>query len=175
MNRQEKEQAIQSLRDDFKNSQASFVVEYQGMTVAQVLALRRKLRAQGGTLKVAKTSLMRRVATENTNIEGLSSYLKNQVALVFAQQESPAVAKVLCDFAKEHKQLSVVAGYVDSVVMSSGAISILASLPSKEILFAQLCGTLKAPSMNLVNVLNMLIVRLLCVLKEIEKTKVVAE
>lgn len=175
MNRQEKEQAIQSLRDDFKNSQASFVVECQGMKVAQVLALRRQLRTQGGTLKVAKTSLMRRVATENTQIQGLSPYLKNQIALVFAQQESPAVAKVLCDFAKEHKQLSVVAGYVDSVVITSDAVSILASLPSKEILFAQLCGTLQAPTVNLVNILNMLILRLLLVLKEIEKTKVVVE
>ena len=175
MNRQEKEQAVQALKDDFKNSQASFVVEYQGMTVAQVLALRRQLRTQGGTFKVAKTSLMRRVASENAHIEGLSSYLKNQVGLVFAQQESPGVAKVLCDFAKDHKQLSVIAGYVDSVVINSDAVSILASLPSKDILFAQLCGTLKAPTTKLVHVLNMLILRLLFVLKEIEKTKLVAE
>ena len=175
MNRQEKEQAVQLLKNDFQNNPTSFVVGYQGMTVAQVLNLRRQLRSKGGTFKVAKTSLMRRVASEFSDIEGLSPYLKNQVALVFAGQESPAVAKVLCDFAKENKQLHVLAGYVDSVVLSSDAVVMLSSLPSKEILFAQVCGTLQAPIVGLVSVLNMLILRLLFVLKEIEKSKLVAE
>ena len=65
MNRQEKEQVIKSLREDFTSSQAAFVVGYKGLTVQDLSGLRTQLRNQGGSLKVAKVNLMK-LAIDNT-------------------------------------------------------------------------------------------------------------
>lgn len=171
MNRQQKEHVVEVLKHDFENSQASFLVGYKGLNVAQVLRLRKALRQQGGSFKVAKVTLMKRVAQDVPSVEQLIPFFKDQVGLVFAQQESPAIAKILHDFAKENQQLTILAGCMDSVVLSKDAVKILAYLPSKEVLLAQVCGTLKSPIAGLVHVLNMLILRLAFVLKKIEEKK----
>lgn len=171
MNRQEKEHIIQSLKQNFEHSQASFLVGYKGLDVAQVMQLRKKLHQQGSSFKVAKVTLMRRVASDMPSIEKLMPFFKDQVALVFAPKESPAVAKLLYDFSKENQQLMVLAGCMDSVLLNKESVKILASLPTKEVLLAQVCGAIKSPIAGLVQVLNMLIVRLLFVLKKIEEKK----
>ncbi len=171
MNRQQKEHVIEALKQNFETSQASFLVGYKGLDVAQVLKLRKQLRDQGASLKVAKVTLMKRVAHDIPSIEKLIPFFKDQIALVFAQQESPAIAKILHDFAQENKQLSILAGCMDSMILSGDTVKILASLPSKEVLLAQVCGTLKSPITGLVHILNMLILRLVLVLKQIEEKK----
>lgn len=171
MNRQQKENVVETLKHDFENSQASFLVGYKGLNVAQVLKLRKQLRQQGGSFKVAKVTLMKRVVKDMPAIEKLTPFFKDQVALVFAHHESPAIAKLLYDFAKENHQLTVLAGCMDSMLLSKETVKILASLPSKEVLLAQVCGTLKSPITGLVYVLNMLILRLMFVLKKIEEKK----
>lgn len=171
MNRRQKEDVIETLKHDFEKSQASFLVGYKGMNVAQVLKLRKELRKQGGSFKVAKVTLMKRVASDVPSVGKLMPYLKDQVALVFAQHESPAIAKILFDFSRENQQLVIMAGCMDSVILSKDSVKILASLPSKEVLLAQVCGTLKSPISGIVIVLNMLILRLLFVLKKIEEKK----
>jgi large subunit ribosomal protein L10 len=171
MNRKEKEQVIDYLRDAFGKSQASFLVNYKGLNVAQVSELRSKLREKSGTFKIAKVTLVKRVADELPAIEGIKPFLQEQVGLIFAAEESPAIAKILNDFALENKQMSILAGCMESSILSPESIKLLANLPSREVLLAQVAGTLKAPIGKLTNVLNMLILRLVLVLKEIEKKK----
>src|SRR5580698_3870453 len=105
MNRQEKEQVIKSLKNEFAESQASFLVGYKGLTVAQVQALRRKLRSQGGEFKVVKARLMKRAAEGVVGAQELEPYFKNQVALVFVNKEVAPIAKTLVDFSKENTAL----------------------------------------------------------------------
>lgn len=171
MNRQDKEQVVQFLKESFQDSQASFLVGCKGMTVAQVGKLRRELREKGGSFKVAKLTLVRKATQNMPDIKQLDSYLKDQVALVFAEGEAPAVAKVLKEFEKNNKELSIIAGCMDNVVIGRDSVLILASLPSREVLLAKLCGTMKAPIAGFTNVLNMLLLRLLFVLKKIEEQK----
>lgn len=173
MNRHEKEKAIEQLKVDFANSQASIVVDYKGLTVSQISKLRKKLRDNGASLKVAKLTLIKRALAENLAIAGLSSHLKEQLAIVFIGNESPAVAKTLLDFSKEHEKLNVIVGSLQANILTKSEIVELAKLPSKEVLLARLLGTLQAPVTGLVCVLNMLILRLLLALKEIEKKKAV--
>lgn len=171
MNRQQKEHVVEALKHDFENSQASFLVGYKGLTVAQVLRLRKELRQQGGSFKVAKVTLMKRVAHDIPAVEQLTPFFKDQVALVFAHQESPAIAKLLYNFAKDNEKLKVVAGCVDATLLSAESVRVLASLPSKDVLRAQVCGALKSPMFGMVYVLNMLLLRLVLVLKKIEEKK----
>ena len=171
MNRHDKEQVIEALRSDFAASQAAFLVGYKGMSVAQLTALRKKLRDKGGSFKVAKVTLIKRVIHDAPTIEGLMPYLKDQIGIVFVDNDAPAVAKVLQDFAKDNQQLQVVAGRLESAILGKESVDALASLPSKEVLLANVCGALNSPIVGLVGTLNMMLLKLVLTLKAIEEKK----
>lgn len=155
MNRQEKEVVIQSLMNDFAQSNATFLVGFKGITVRDLQDLRKTLRPQGGKLKVTKARLMRKAAE---SVEGsanaLNPFFKNQIGVVFAKSEPSNIAKVLHTFAKKNQSLQLVAGIVDNQLYDAQLITRIAQLPSREMLLALLCGTLKAPISKLVMVLD---------------------
>lgn len=171
MNRQQKEQMVESLRHRFTRSNVSFLVDYRGLSVAQLQALRADLRKNGGFLQVTKARLMKRAAEGIDGAQEMVPHFKNQVALVFVKEDSPAVAKSLHTFAKENDSLKIIAGYLDSQLLDETGVVRIASLPSKEILLAQLLGTLQAPIQGFATVLNMNILRLLWVLKKVSEQK----
>jgi len=159
MNRQEKSAVIDYLRSEFEESQAIFVVSYKGLTVPLVQSLRRELRKHHGSFKVAKGRLMKRAMQGLTDVGQLESYCKNQIGLVFAEKDSPAVAKVIVNFSKENAALQVLVGYFDAKLIDSYSVQRIASIPSREVLLARLCGTLKAPMVKLVIVINQIATR----------------
>jgi large subunit ribosomal protein L10 len=162
MNRQQKELVIDLFHKNFSANKGSFFVDYCGLTVVQMQQLRRQIREKGGSLKIAKMRLVRRALHGLDGFDGLVSYCKQQVGVVFAHDESGAsdVAKILTDFAKKNKSLGLVAGCVDTELLDKTAILRMASLPSREVLLAQLCGTLKAP-----------LIKFLILVEEIKKQK----
>ncbi len=145
MNRQEKQLIIDSLKSDFAKSKASFLVGVHGMTVDQIQALRKSIRKEGGSMKVAKNTLVKIAAQGVPGVQELESQFKDQVALVFPFDKVTSIAKILSDFSKEHEKLQIVAGCLDEKVIDKNKVNYLASLPSKEVLMAQLCGILKSP------------------------------
>ena len=155
MKRQEKELVVQSLREGLTENKAVFVVGYKGLTVAQTEGLRKKVRAKGGAFKVAKARLIKHALESATGMADMIPLIKDQIGVVFVQQEAAPVAKVLCDFAKENNALQVVIGFADAQVMNSKQIQMLASLPSREVLLAQLCGVLLAPMAALARVIKL--------------------
>ncbi|MBT3456184.1 50S ribosomal protein L10 [bacterium] len=171
MNRQEKEALVESLRQSFSECQSSFVVLYRGLSVPKVQQLRRGLREKSGLLKIAKARLMKLAVEGLDGVEGLTPFLKDQIGLVFASGDTPAVAKELCGFAKKNESFSILACSFESQVLDNVAICQLATLPSREVLLGQVAGLLKMPTTQFVQLLNMLIVRLLFVLKKIEEKK----
>lgn len=171
MNRQEKETVVSSLQESFSGSTGLFLVSYRGMSVAQLQSLRKMVRQNNGHLKVAKVRLVKRAIEGLPGSQELSVYLKEQVALVFAEKESPAIAKVIYNFAKEHEALKIVAGYIDASVFPASAIGRIATLPSREVLLGQLCGTLKAPMSRLVGIFSGMQTKLVVVVKQIEQKK----
>jgi Ribosomal protein L10 len=171
MNRQQKERVVQSLREQFSQSPASFLVEYKGLTVNQLQDLRTKLRAQGGTFKVAKNRLMRIAVEDLAGNQPLVPYFKEQIGVVFASDQPPAVAKVLHEFSKIHAALALVMGQLDAKLLSPDAIKMIATLPSREVLLAQVCGSLKAPITNMHMVLKIQLIQLVVVLKKIADNK----
>ncbi len=173
MNRQQKNLVVELFHKDFLANKGTFFVNYSGLTVAQMQQLRKRLREKGGALKIAKMRLVRRALADVEGAEGLLSHCKNQVGVVFAYDaaEVSGVAKALEDFAKKNESLGLVVGCVDAQLLDKTAIVRIASLPSKEVLLAQLCGTLNAPLTSFVFGLNSILVKLLVALKEIEKQK----
>lgn len=171
MNRQQKEAMISLLKDGFVDSSASFIVNVNGLTVEQLESLREKVRQEGGKVQVAKVRLMKRALENSEYAQELEPYLKKQIALVFAHKEAPAIAKVICGFAKEHEAFSIVAGCMESSVFGQDAIKKIASLPPREVLLAQLAATLNAPMSGLVVSLHQVIAKLAYALRALEEKK----
>jgi len=171
MNRQQKEQVVESLKNDFLNSQATFIVGYKGLDVAKMQSLRSELRQKGGLLKVTKARLMKRAVEGQADVDQLSPYFKEQIGLVFANEDFSEVAKILSDFSKENKALSLVVGYLETQLVDKERISQIASLPPKEVLLGHLCGALNAPISGVVRSLNMIILKLLFALKQMGDQK----
>ena len=168
MNRQQKSNVISDLQRMVSESQAMFLINYKGMSVSLLQGLRKNLRTDGSKLRIAKASLMYRATQELPGVEQFSENLKDQIGIVFVKSDISGTAKHLVTYAKEHANLTIVAGYYESKILSSQDLAFLASLPSREVLLAQLAGTMQAPITSFVRVLHLLIARLAYVLKEIE-------
>ena len=173
MNRQRKELVVELFQKDFSTNKGSFFVDYCGLTVVQMQQLRRQLRANGGALKIAKMRLVKRALAGVDGANVLLSHCKNQLGVVFVHDASEVsgIAKTLNDFSKKNTALGLVVGCLDAKLLDKGAIVRIASLPSREVLLAQVCGTLNAPLTSFMFVLNAVTQNFLVALKEIEKQK----
>ncbi len=170
MNREQKELLVNTLKKDFIDNKASFLVILKGMPVSKIQELRKDLRYKGGKLKVAKNRLVKLAIKDSECSEDLSGLLKDQLGIVFSKDITSA-AKILYDFSKSNENFKVIAGCVESRLVGSDSLEFMATLPSREVLLAQLCGTLKSPITRLANVLNMPLTQLLLVLKQASEKK----
>lgn len=171
MNKQDKGQTIDFLAHNFQANEASFLINFKGLTVHQMQTLRRQVRKGGGMVKVAKARLMKRAVEGIDGAQDFKPFLRDQVGIVFASKNFPVIAKTLHDFSKQNESMQVVAAFLEQRVFDKQAFAVIAQLPPKEVLVAQLCGVLKAPTRNLVGVLHMVLVRLLFVLKQAAEKK----
>ena len=94
MNRQEKELLVSQLSEKLKNSNASFLISVKGLTVSDLQILRKEL-YQKGSLKIAKVRLMKLAVKGVPGAEEYNDHLKEQLAIVFANEEPTSVAKIL--------------------------------------------------------------------------------
>jgi len=153
MNKQEKAQEIDHLAESLKATPPLFVLEYRGLTVNQVSALRKKVRAASSRYKVVKNRLALR-AVKGTPFESLSAHFSGPTAIAWAGKDPAALAKALDEFSKDNQGLSVRAGLIDGRLIDARAIKMLASLPSREVLVARLLSVLNAPMVRFVTVLK---------------------
>lgn len=152
MNRIEKEQSINEIRELVEGNSTSVIVHYKGLTVAQIDVLRGQMRQCNAQIKVIKNSLAK-LAVANTNNKALDSLLSGPTALVVSN-DPVAVAKSLTKFAKENAKLVLLGGIVDSQFVDTKAIAMLSEMPSKDELRAKIVGLLNAPATKLVRLLN---------------------
>lgn len=170
MNKQEKTQEIDSLKSALQSQPPTFVLAYRGLTVNQVSALRKKVRATSSRYRVVKNRLALRVI-KGTPYEGLAPHFEGPTAIAYCSKDPSALAKVLDEFTKENQGLQVKAGLVDGRVVDSQAIKALASLPSREVLVSRLLAVLNAPMVRLVTVMKAPARGLVRVLDEIGRKK----
>jgi large subunit ribosomal protein L10 len=171
MNRQQKESVVSDFKNMLESSSAAFLVCYRGLDVKSMLALRRALRENGGRLKIAKARLMKRAAQGIEGIDDFSRSFKDQVGLVFAAQEPSPVAKQLVDFSKDHESLKIISGFFESKFLSEEQVKFFASIPSKDVLLAQLACAMKSPITGFAQQLNTIVVGLLYALKQVAEKK----
>lgn len=151
--RELKEQKVTEIKEKMGKAQAMILVKYQGLTVEEDTELRKKLREAGVEYKVYKNTLATRAASELGH-EGITQYFQGPVAIAMSYDDVTAPARILNDFAKDHKVLELVAGVVNGEVFDVNKVKELASVPPKDVLIAKLLGSFKAPLSNLAYLLN---------------------
>jgi large subunit ribosomal protein L10 len=153
MNRDEKAAVIDRIAGELEESQAVFAVDYRGITVSQVADLRARLRAADATFTVVKNSLTERAA-DKAGAEALKSVLEGPTALTFVRGDAAAAAKALSDAQRVTEVLAFKGGLMDGQAVSADDIRAIAKLPSREVLYAQLVGTVASPLGTFVRTLN---------------------
>lgn len=150
---QEKQAYVGELSGKLKNAVAGVVVKYEGISVADDTALRRKLRAANVDYAVVKNTMLRRAAAD-AGLSGLDSVLEGTTALALSPEDHIAAAKILCEYADKSKTFEVKAGFVEGETISADQVKELAQMPPKEVLVARVLGGFNAPITGFVGVLN---------------------
>ena len=138
---------VQEIADKFSAAASVVVVDYRGLTVAQVTELRKQLREAGVEFKVYKNTLTRRAA-EAAGLEGINEFLTGPNAIAFSNEDVVAPAKIINEFAKKNEALEIKAGIIEGTVASVEDVKALAELPSREGLLSMLLSVLQAPVRN---------------------------
>ncbi|AOW45827.1 50S ribosomal protein L10 [Acetobacter ascendens] len=150
MNRTEKKAFIASLATVFAQTSMVVVTRNDGLTVAAVTELRRKVRAAGANYKVAKNRLAT-LALDGTQFNGIAPLLQGPTALAWSE-DPVAVAKAVVEFAKTNDKLVLLGGSLGSQVLDADGIKALAELPSLDALRAQLVGLISTPATRIASV-----------------------
>jgi large subunit ribosomal protein L10 len=151
--RPEKTTIVEDLSARLNASPFLIVTEYTGMNVLQFAELRTRLAGAGAQCKVVKNTFLRKAAVE-VGFPDLGDNLSGQNAIVIGESDVCAAAKVLKNFSTEFQRPAVKLGVLDRVIISKEQIQVLADLPPKPALQAQLLGVFKSPLQKLVSVLN---------------------
>jgi large subunit ribosomal protein L10 len=150
MARPEKVEQVELLTDKLRRARAAVLTDYRGLTVSQIQDLRGRLRAQAVEYRVVKNTLARRAAVEAGHDE-FQELLKGPVAIAFGYEDISAPARLLGEFTRQTRvRVDIVGGLVEGRVMGPDQVRQTADLPSREVLLAQLLGTLQSPVAQLV-------------------------
>ena len=140
---QQKQELVETIADKISKAGSTVVVEYRGLTVAEVTELRRALREEGCEMIVYKNSMTQRAA-EKLGYHDLLQSLTGPNAIALSGDEI-AASRVLSKFAKKHDKLVIKAGIVENKVISQNEVKELAGLPNKEGMLSMLLSCLQSP------------------------------
>ena len=147
-----KRATIAELREDLAGSSALITTEYRGLTVREIGEIRRALRKNDVTYRVVKNRLMR-IAAEQEGNEGLPPLLVGPSAIAFGSGDEAAVAKAVIDAVRPYKLVKVTGAVVGGKPLDAAGVQMLATLPSREVLLAQLAGAFNAPATQVAGLL----------------------
>lgn len=149
----QKAATIDELTDRLSRSQLTIVADYRGLGVSDLQGLRGNLRPVGAECRVAKNTLTA-IAAERAGIGGMVDLLAGPTALVLAYDDPVQTSKVVTDFVRTSRVLSVRGGIMNNQLVSAPDIDAIATLPSREELLGRLVGMMASPMTRVVGVLS---------------------
>ena len=144
---EQKQQHVEVISEQLKNSVSTVLVDYRGLTVSEVTELRKQLRDAGIEFKVYKNTMVRRAA-DSQGLSELNEFLVGPSAIAFSNEDVIAPAKIIHEFAKKHEALEIKAGVVEGSFVPAEDVKAIASLPSRDGLLSMLLSVLQAPVRN---------------------------
>ena len=152
--KEQKAEQVELLTEKLKKAKVAVLTDYRGLTVSQLQDLRGRLRTGDVEYRVVKNTLARRAA-EAAGVPALQKELDGPVAIAFGYDDLATPAKLINDFVRATRlKLDVKGGLVEGRVFSPDQVKQLADLPSREVLLAQLLGTLQTPVGQLVAIMQ---------------------
>jgi large subunit ribosomal protein L10 len=152
LDRAQKRDFVVSLAKVFADTSMVVVTHYQGLTVAQVTDLRRRMRGAGATFRVAKNRLAVR-ALEGTRFEGIRPMLTGPTALAWSA-DPVSVARTAIEFSRTNDKLVVIGGSLGTRTLNASEVRALAELPPLETLRARIVGLILAPATRIAGTLQ---------------------
>ena len=138
-----KQEVVSEISNKIKESDSTVIVEYRGLSVAEITELRRELRKEEVDMKVYKNSMAQR-AFEECGFADLKDSLTGPNAIAFSK-DATAPARVLAKFAKKHKALVLKAGIVEGKTADLDTIKELSALPNHDGMISMLLSCLQSP------------------------------
>jgi len=165
VDRAQKEKVVDELGQIFESSGVVVVAHYAGLTVAEMQDLRGRMRAVGGSVRVAKNKLAK-IALEGKPCASIGNLLTGMTVLAYSE-DPVAAAKVVDAYAKDNKKLEVLGGAMGSAALTPDGVKAVAQMPSREELIASvvacigapasaLAGAIGAPGSNIAGILSTL-------------------
>jgi large subunit ribosomal protein L10 len=172
--KEQKKEILKDLTDKVLKAKSVVFTKFAGLGVKENEELRKELKKEDSEYYVAKKTLMD-LAFKDSKIEGLNiKELEGQIAAVFGYEDEVAPARVVSNFKKkleEEEKVEFLGGILENKYIDAAKVNELASLPSKQELYAKLVGSINAPVSGFVNVLAGNLRGLVTVLKAIEEKK----
>jgi len=165
-----REHLTQISRDGIEKNDNLFLVSFSKINSAKIGELRKNLKQAGAKVSVSVNSLSRRALKELKHDE-LADRISGQTAFIWSNSDVAAVSKILVDFAKNCDTFIVQGGLLLGRILKKEDVKTISELPSKEILFARLLGTIQAPVSRFMGVLNGKSRELLSILKQLSEKK----
>ena len=136
-----KKGVVADIRQKFEKAQSAVLVDYRGLNVAEDTELRNLLRKAGVEYAVLKNTMIN-LAVKDMGIDDIKAHLEGPTAVAFGMEDAVAPAKVLSDFMKKTKKMSVKCGVVDGAYIDDKGVEALANTPSREVLIARIMGSM---------------------------------
>ena len=136
-----KKGVVADIKEKFEKAQSAILVDYRGLNVAEVTDLRNQLRKAGVEYAVLKNTMIN-LAVKDMNLDDLKPHLEGPTAVAFGYEDAVAPAKILSEFAKKNKKISIKCGVVDGAFIDEAGVQSLANTPSREVLIAKIMGSM---------------------------------
>lgn len=148
LNRAQKQEQVEAIRDKFKRATSVYLADYRGIDVPAAQALRSRIRQEGGgdfEYQVSKNTLLKR-ASEDTSAAEIAEHFQGPTAIAFSFGDPVGLAKILDEFARDNEPFELKGGLLDGKPVTPAEIGQLAKLPPLDSLRGKLIGLIQAPA-----------------------------
>lgn len=153
MPNKENVETLAAIKDELKDIAAMWVVDYRGLTVKEIQQLRRDICESGAKMTVWKNTLMK-IAAKELELPNMDEILAGPSAFVVATEDPVSSAKAIRDFAKSNDALSIKGGIMDGEFLDEAGVKAIASLPSREEVYAQIASMISGVARGLATTVN---------------------
>jgi len=148
-----KQDKISQMKEKIEKALVAIVTEYRGLSVEEITKLRRALQKEDSDYMVTKNTLAK-IALKGTNFEVLADSLKGPIAIAFGFKDQVAPAKIVSKFIKDTQKGEIIGAALDGKLLSKAEAKALATLPSKEEIYAKMLGCINSPASGIANSIN---------------------
>ena len=148
-----KQPIVDEIKAQLDGAKSVVVVDYRGISVADVTELRKQCREANVVYKVFKNTMVKR-AVEGTEFEGITADLEGTNAFVISKEDATAPARIIANFSKKNKVCKLKSGVVEGTYYDEAGINTIATIPSREELLAKFLGSIQSPIANFARVIK---------------------